>query len=356
MLHRASACSRAAIRDRERLVTDPRRFATARRLAKSLVLNPWVADALFRIDRRLHRLRGSSGEERTYAIGVLRGTEPLSLQEPDEISNPVIHTATVTDMDAGLVADPFWIRHEDVWWMFFEAYNNHARKGEIACARSADGMRWTYVGRVLRERFHLSYPQLFRHGGEMYLIPESAEAESVRLYRALEFPRRWRAERTLLRGKYVDPSVFEADGRWWMLAMRNEGEVAEYDLHLFWAEAITGPWHAHRQNPIVRGDDSRARPAGRVVVQGDRIIRFSQVCRPQYGTAVRAWRITELSPERYEEELVGPDPLLTGSGTGWNADGMHHIDAMRLEEDRWLACVDGWVHNEPARPQIAREV
>lgn len=331
-------------------MTVHRWFASAKRLARPLVLNPWVTRALFMIDRRLHRLRGSSGEERTYAIGVLSGPQPLSLHEPIEVSNPVIRAENVTDMDAGLVADPFWIRYEDAWWMFFEAYNNHARKGEIACARSSDGMKWTYVGCVLRERFHLSYPQVFQHEGNCYMIPETGEAESVRLYRALEFPRRWRLERTLLHGKYVDPTVFEADGRWWMFAMRNEGEVAEYDLHLFWAESITGPWHAHRDNPIVRADDSRARPAGRVVVQDDQIIRFSQVCQPRYGTAVRAWRITALSPERYAEEPIGRDPLLEGSNTGWNADGMHHIDPMRLEENRWFACVDGWYQNAPAPP------
>jgi hypothetical protein len=28
---------------------------------------------------------------------------------------------------------------------------------------------------------------------------------------------------------------------------------------------------------------------------------------------------------------------------------MHHIDPMRVEDDRWRACVDGWVHNDSAR-------
>jgi hypothetical protein len=35
--------------------------------------------------------------------------------------------------------------------------------------------------------------------------------------------------------------------------------------------------------------------------------------------------------------------MLSASGRGWNAGGMHHVDVHRLEDGYWLACVDGWV-------------
>ena len=41
---------------------------------------------------------------------------------------------------------------------------------------------------------------------------------------------------------------------------------------------------------------------------------------------------------------VGEQPLLAGSGAGWNAGGMHHIDARPQPEGGWIAAVDGWAH------------
>jgi hypothetical protein len=33
---------------------------------------------------------------------------------------------------------------------------------------------------------------------------------------------------------------------------------------------------------------------------------------------------------------------LQGCGTGWNSEGMHHLDAQRLPDGTWLGAVDGW--------------
>jgi hypothetical protein len=57
---------------------------------------------------------------------------------------------------------------------------------------------------------------------------------------------------------------------------------------------------------------------------------------------VRAFEISELTTENYHERQIGDLPLLTGSGAGWNKDGMHHIDPHKIDDNRWIACVDGW--------------
>lgn len=90
------------------------------------------------------------------------------------------------------------------------------------------------------------------------------------------------------------------------------------------------------------GDDCAARPGGRPVLWKGRILRFAQCARPVYGTSVRAFEITGLSPTRYSERPAGPDPLLRGSGAGWNADGMHHVDPVADGEGGVIAAVDGW--------------
>ncbi len=276
-----------------------------------------------------------------WSIGILTGDSPLSLTSPAYVGNPVLTGADVTDVRAAYVADPFLLpRAGGEWLLFFEVYNRLREKGEIGAARSADGLRWSYERIVLSEPFHLSYPYVFEWEGEVYLVPESHEAGSVRLYRARELPHRWEFVTTLVEGEMlVDPSLFRHEGRWWLLVETNQ-EPRRWDtLRLFGADRLEGPWLEHPQSPVVL-EPHRARPAGRVIKWQGRPFRFAQVCDPDYGTAVRAFEILELSPTAYREREAAPGPVLE-PGAGWRSTGMHHVDAHRLGDGSWLACVDG---------------
>ncbi len=104
-----------------------------------------------------------------------------------------------------------------------------------------------------------------------------------------------------------------------------------------------GPWLEHPKSPIIEGDDYIARPAGRVLVLRDRVVRYAQDCFPSYGIQVRAFEITELTTGGYREREVSESPILRASGAGWNASGMHHIDPHFVGDGQWIACVNGWL-------------
>lgn len=265
-----------------------------------------------------------------WSIAIYRGTSPLTLS-PTGI---VITGSDVTDLDAASVADPFLVRRDGRWFLFFEVIPraNH-RGGVIAVAESEDAVHWHYGGVVLREPFHLSYPHAFEWEGEIYMTPENAFG--VRLYRCSQFPRGWGYAGDLLSIECADPTPFRFEGRWWLFVY-----VGPDLLRLFFSDALTGPYREHPSNPIV-ADDTRARPAGRVVIHDGIPLRFAQVGRPSYGTAVRAFRITELTPTSYREEEAAAGPILTASDTGWNTNGMHHVDAHQLEDGTWIGAVDG---------------
>jgi hypothetical protein len=279
------------------------------------------------------------------------GTSPVALAPSPGVSNPVLSGASISDAVATAVADPFMIQVDGTWHMFFEAviWRGGSRKGEIALATSDDGRRWTYRQIVLAEPFHLSYPYVFASGSDFYMIPESHQAGSVRLYRATAFPDRWAHVATLMSGPVlVDTSIFEREGRWWLLTETNP-EHRHDTLRLFHARHPSGPWTEHPRSPVVDRDPDRARPAGRVLSTAGRLVRFAQVCRPVYGTSVRAFEITRLSTTDYQEREVHESPVLSASGTGWNRSGMHHVDAHPLEDGRWIACVDGWASTRGPR-------
>ncbi|HEV8169020.1 MAG TPA: hypothetical protein VGP59_06725 [Pyrinomonadaceae bacterium] len=269
-----------------------------------------------------------------WSISIYRGDSPFSLEPAD----PVLTKDSVTDVPAAFVADPFMLRHDDAWHMFFEVMNAERNRGEIGLATSDDALSWTYQQIVLKESFHLSYPHVFEFRNEYFMVPETLAAGAVCLYKADDFPSRWSCVAKLVEGQFADPTIFHFNDRWWMFACSTP---YQHDtLRLFNASALTGPWMEHPQSPIINGDKRRARPAGRVLELDNKLFRFAQDCVPQYGSGVSTFEITRLTPTTYTEVEIGHGPLLKASGNGWNASGMHHIDA-RQYNGQWLACVDG---------------
>ena len=146
--------------------------------------------------------------EKQWSIGIYAGQSPFHLHPGPNAVNPVLSAADVTDVPATFVADPFMIKRDATWYMFFEVLNANTGQGDIGLATSSDGWKWRYGGVVLDEPFHLSYPHVFESGGVQYMVPESLQAQSIRLYRADEFPTRWTFVRPLLAGHdYSDPSL-----------------------------------------------------------------------------------------------------------------------------------------------------
>jgi hypothetical protein len=272
-----------------------------------------------------------------YSIGIYEGQSPLRLTPPSKITNPVLTFKDVTDVPAKYVADPFMINENSMWYMFFEVINNKSNKGEIGLAISDDGYSWDYHKIILDEPFHVSYPYVFKHNNEYYMIPESMAANSIRLYKAIDFPYQWSFEKILIHYQLADPSIFYYENSWWLFACDIFNESY---LHLYISHDLYGPWIEHPKSPIVRGLD-RSRPGGRVIKHNDIVIRYAQDDYPYYGRQVRAFIISRLTTEEYEEHEVIMEPVLKESGSGWNSIGMHHVDPHQVSEDKWIACVDG---------------
>ena len=282
-----------------------------------------------------------------WSIGIYAGDSPLSLAPANGSGTPVLTRDDVTDVKAVFVADPFMLKANQKWHMFFEVMNWRANKGEIGLATSDNGFEWTYHQIVLAEPFHLSYPHVFEWSGEYYMIPESHQAGAIRLYKARRFPHEWEHVQDLVSGTYfVDSSIFHHGEKWWMFSDASRDAKHE-TLHLYHSDSITGPWIEHAMSPVVKGNGMRARPAGRVSCFDDVIIRYAQGCYPAYGSHVRAFAVTELSTSAYADHEINYGPILRGTGSGWNADGMHHLDAHQLSPTKWLACVDGWTSIGP---------
>ena len=271
-----------------------------------------------------------------WSIGIYTGNSPYDLSSPAQIRNPVLTSASVTDVPANFVADPFMMGD----YMFFEVLRSDTRRGEIGLATTDDRVEWHYEQIVLREGFHISYPCVFRWENTYYMMPETLGANAVCLYQADDFPLRWSLRARLIEGQCADPSIFWFNDLWWLFFC---SRPYQHDtLRLYFAEQLTGPWREHPRSPVISADMRRARPAGRVVIEKNKLVRFAQDCLPKYGSCVRAFDIIDLTPTSYAEVENPASPILRSTGEGWNSHGMHHVDAHYQTDGTWFACVDGF--------------
>lgn len=271
-----------------------------------------------------------------WSVSIYQGTSIFDLIPHTKIrKHPILSAANVTDMKAVLLADPFLIMHDNHWFLFFEVKGKYS-PGVIGLASSVDGIVWNYEKIVLQENFHLSYPYVFQWGNTFYMLPESSEANAMRLYTAVEFPYQWKYEHEIMKGRFFDSSIFFKNGKFWIFTFDESNR-----LRLFFADSLTGPWMEHPKSPLIKNDLNITRPGGRLLVLDDKLIRFAQDGYPYYGNSVRAFQIDLLSTSDYKEHEVSNSPLLTGSGSGWNKDGMHHVDPHKIDENSWVASVDG---------------
>lgn len=249
-------------------------------------------------------------------------------------------------------ADPFPVRHDGQYFIFFEEYDYGRRRGHLRALRIDRELGPRRSVAVLEEPFHLSHPFLFRHRGELFLVPESAAAGQVRVYRCTGFPNRWTLESTLLDGvPAVDATLHREGNEWWMFAnMAPEGASHPHDeLHLFHALDPLGPWGPVSGNPV-KSDARGARPAGSLFRWRGHLYRPAQDCSGRYGRAVVFQRVLRLDHHGYAEEAVAriePQwfPGLLANHTINREGPLTVVDGMRR---RW-----GWVPDGAGRMHLA---
>ncbi len=228
-------------------------------------------------------------------------------------------------------ADPFPFRNN----IFFEDFPYATNRGRISITTVENGVA-SVPRPVLEEPFHLSYPFVFEHEGEFWMIPESGEARGIYLYRAEQFPYKWKREGCLIDNiDGYDATLLRHDGRFWLFVSERMWNSSSWDtLSLFSSTKLTGPWLPHRHNPIMI-DAAVSRSGGAIFHRGDEIIRVAQDNSRNYGDGISLCRINALGTDEYSQTLIG-SIAVNGFGchTYNNYAGLEAIDVFGRVHDR----------------------
>jgi hypothetical protein len=254
-----------------------------------------------------------------WNIGVVYG--PIySLLDPS--SKPVIHF--LPSKKDSFLADPFGIVKGGKITVLCEEYDWHRGKGSISGAEFTDkGLRLRPAA-GMQLPFHMSYPYLVEHAGEIYCIPDTRGTREIRLYKAQPFPKQWIKVSTLLQDvDAIDSTVFQYQGLWWLTCVAAHEFPENCHLCVWYAPDLLGPWTAHSLNPV-KIDVRSSRPAGTPFFHGGYLYRPAQDCSRTYGGRVVLNRVMRLTPTEFQEE---PAAFVEPDRNSLFPDGLHTLSA-----------------------------
>lgn len=175
------------------------------------------------------------------------------------------------------IADPFVIKAKNKNYIFVEDYSFKNKKGFISCYE-IDNDREKFLGKVVEEDFHLSFPFLFRYEEKLYMCPETHEKNEIRIYECLEFPIKWQYLKTLKKNICaVDTLLFQKNSLWWLLTNTDNNNINSFsELSIFYSDEgpLTNNWKPHKKNPVIV-DANIARNGG-LILDNDLIYRVNQ--------------------------------------------------------------------------------
>ena len=204
-------------------------------------------------------------------------------------------------------ADPFLFRMKGENHLFFECKKIGKGKGVIAYAKINSDNTIGCTDTVLEEGFHLSYPYVFEDRNQVYMIPETSEDQTIRLYKSNNFPKEWECVKVLMKNvKAFDSSLIFYQDKYWLFTVIDDGRSSNpnTNLYLFYSDELESEnWLSHPMNPVV-SDSRLARCAGIIVVWDEILVRIAQNCDSVYGKEIQILKIDELNTRNYTEKLI----------------------------------------------------
>ena len=204
-------------------------------------------------------------------------------------------------------ADPFVITKDEKTICYVEDYDYKKKRAGITAIEIIDNKNYLILGSVIEEPFHMSFPFLFEYQQELYMVPETRESNSIRLYKCIEFPLKWEYQKDILSDvEALDSIIFDYNGKWWLLSNIAERKNYFSILMAYYSEnPLSDDWVPHKLNPLVF-DSNIGRNGGILDVNSSFPIRARQKQGFNfYGKSLTLAKINDLTPSSFREEEIG---------------------------------------------------
>lgn len=196
-------------------------------------------------------------------------------------------------------ADSFLYVKRDELYLFYEL-QHWDDPGCIAMTKTKDLVTWTKPLIVLKEPFHLSFPYVFEDHGNIYMVPESQEDDSIRLYKSNDDLTHFEYIRTLLSQErkdgihynFNDSHIYLKDGKYYLFTSYQKNWMYHQELFIS-DDLLNGKFIKHPCSPICTSNEF-GRNGGSLIQYGDKLLRVTQDCHQNYGDNISLMEITSL--------------------------------------------------------------
>lgn len=192
-------------------------------------------------------------------------------------------------------ADPFCFSVGGATYIFAELYDRIRMKGNIGyCIVESNG-RVSKWKKVISESYHLSFPFILEKEGDIYIIPEAYQSNSIYAYKAISFPNVWVKDFEVLSNRMcVDTVLFHTDNDYFLTTLRDKNPVLM--LYRFCKDR-------YEFVETVSSDMENNRNAGKVIEKNGKLYRIAQNCRDAYGKSLNVNELT-CTEGRYFEKFI----------------------------------------------------
>ena len=194
-------------------------------------------------------------------------------------------------------ADPFYSESNNS--LYFEKFNYFLGTGKLA--------KYSFENKCIKDiktsnNIHYSYPCIFEHEEETYLIPEGAQSNKIEIFK-IDQDSLVKVNTVTDDFAGVDPTIVEHNNDWYIFA--TDGQMGGHSyLNIFYAKNPLAEWTPHSLNPV-KINLSNSRGGGSMFKEGNSLIRPAQNCFPEYGTSLVFNKIEQLSPYEFKEIVIG---------------------------------------------------
>ena len=202
-------------------------------------------------------------------------------------------------------SDPFAVRQKKNHYIFFEDYDLKNKKGSISCIRVDKKNKTKYYKEIIKEKFHLSFPFIFKYNKNYFMIPEACESHSIRLYKCKKFPNKWKFfKKIMINIDCVDPIIFKWKNSWILAVSKSNNGFLYNKLYIYTSKnPLSSNWKALNSNPVI-DSNMFGRNAG-LIQESKKNYRVSQAYLPgKYGAFISVSEILNILKNKYKERKV----------------------------------------------------
>jgi len=201
-------------------------------------------------------------------------------------------------------ADPFlYTDREGHIHVFFEDFHYGDQYGKISVAKLDHDFQPISKQILLDTGSHLSYPNIIVDQEKVFMLPENSKHGVVHYYEYDAKNLRLHNPETIFRKlPLLDSTILFHDNKYWLFAT-HRGSDSNNQLHIYHAPHWTGPYTAHKGNPV-KNNLVGTRPAGQFITHKGKIYRPTQNCGQYYGKSIIINEIKVLNENEFVEEPV----------------------------------------------------